>query len=53
MEKEAKRAAKIEQKVNILIGGLQQRDTGLRSKLVELSEQLQSSTIELTCFKAS
>ncbi|GAX75409.1 hypothetical protein CEUSTIGMA_g2853.t1 [Chlamydomonas eustigma] len=51
MEKEAKRAAKIEQKVNILIGGLQQRDTGLRSKLVELAEQLQSATIELTCFK--
>ena len=51
MEREAKRAAKTEQKVNILIGGLQQRDTAARAKVTELVEQLQSAQIELTCFK--
>ena len=51
MEREAKRAAKVEHKVNILLGGLQQRDTAARAKIVELAEQLQSAQIELTCFK--
>ena len=51
MEREAKRAAKVEQKVNILSGGLQQRDTAARARILELAEQLQSAQIELTCFK--
>jgi pre-mRNA-splicing factor CDC5/CEF1 len=52
MEKEAKRAAKVEQKVNILVGGLQQRDKALRGKLAEMAEQLEAAHIELTCFRA-
>ena len=51
MEKEAKRAAKVEQKVNILVGGFQQRDTAARAKILELADQLQSAQIELACFK--
>jgi len=53
MEREAKRAAKTEQKVNLFIGGLQQRDQAARAKIIELAEQLQSAQIELTCFKVS
>ncbi len=52
MEKEAKRAAKVDQKANILVGGLQQRDVALRAKLTDLAEQLESAKIELACYQA-
>lgn len=51
MEREAKRAAKLDAKANVLVGGLQQREAALRAKLVELVEQLQTAQTELTCFK--
>eukprot|EP00798_Chlamydomonas_sp_ICE-L_P017404 gene17404-23704_t len=52
MGRESKRAAKIESKVAILVGGLQQRDAKLRSQLEELVGHLQRATVELQCFKA-
>lgn len=52
MEREAKRAAKVDAKVNILIGGLQQRDTTMRARISELAEQLQSTQMELECFQS-
>lgn len=51
MEREAKRAAKLEQKVTVLLGGLQQRDTKLQSQLSELWDQVQKATMEHECFK--
>mmetsp|Transcript_23430 Transcript_23430/g.51433 ORF Transcript_23430/g.51433 Transcript_23430/m.51433 type:complete len:829 (+) Transcript_23430:239-2725(+) len=52
MEREAKRAAKLEQKVNILLGGLQQRHSKLRPQLEDLWGQLQTAQMELACFQA-
>lgn len=40
MEAQARRAAKLDKKANILITGLQQRDTKLRSQLDELAQQV-------------
>lgn len=52
MEKEARKAAKLEQKVAVVVGGLQQRDATFRSKLEELFAQLQNAELELACFGA-
>lgn len=52
MEKDAKRASKLEGKVNILVGGLQQRDAALSARLREVQESLQGALIELKCFEA-
>ncbi len=52
MEREAKRAAKVNDKVNVLVGGLQQRDLTMRTKLAELVDHLQSAEMELTCFQS-
>ena len=52
MEKDAKRASKLEGKVNILVGGLQQRDAALAGRLRGVQESLQGALIELRCFEA-
>lgn len=52
MEREARRAAKLEQKVGIVVGGLQQRDSQFRAKMEELFSQLQNAELELACFGA-
>ena len=53
MEREAKRAAKVEHKCNILLGGLQQRDDKFQQQLGELHTQLLHQAQELTCFQVS
>lgn len=40
MEVQARRAAKLDKKANILVTGLQQRDTKLRSQLDDLAQQV-------------
>jgi pre-mRNA-splicing factor CDC5/CEF1 len=40
MEVQARRAAKLDKKANILITGLQQRDTKLRAQLNDLAQQV-------------
>jgi pre-mRNA-splicing factor CDC5/CEF1 len=52
MVRRAKRAAKIEQKVNILVTGLQQRAGKLQGQLGEAWEALGNTEVELECFKA-
>lgn len=53
MEREAKRAAKIEQKVGILVNGLQQRDAKLRAQADGAWAALQMELVNLECFKVS
>lgn len=50
MEQEAKRAAKIEQKVGILVNGLQQRDARLREQADKAWAALQMELVNLECF---
>ena len=52
MSKEAKRATKLEGKVQVLVGGLQQREAALSARLKEVQETLQGALIELKCFEA-
>lgn len=52
MKQRARRAAKIEQKVNILVTGLQQRAGKLQGQLGEAWEALGNTQVELECFKA-
>ncbi|KAG1672528.1 hypothetical protein FOA52_002837 [Chlamydomonas sp. UWO 241] len=52
MEREARRAAKVEAKVNILVGGLVSREAEKRAKLLELQAALESAAVELQCFRA-
>eukprot|EP00955_Chlamydomonas_euryale_P051843 354986-Chlamydomonas_euryale.AAC.1 len=52
MEREARRAAKVEAKALVLIGGLVKRDAAGRAMLSELSEQVAAARIELECFRA-
>mmetsp|Transcript_14021 Transcript_14021/g.37873 ORF Transcript_14021/g.37873 Transcript_14021/m.37873 type:complete len:825 (-) Transcript_14021:211-2685(-) len=52
MEREAKRAAKIEQKVGILVNGLQQRDARLREQADRAWAALQQELVNLACFQA-
>jgi hypothetical protein len=51
MEREAKRAAKIEQKVGILVNGLQQRDARLREQADNTWAALQMELVNLECFR--
>ena len=52
MEKEAKRAAKLEQKASLVTGGLASRHEKLRGEVEEAWEALRSAQIELACFQA-
>eukprot|EP00878_Enallax_costatus_P014008 GHUV01014649.1.p1 GENE.GHUV01014649.1~~GHUV01014649.1.p1 ORF type:complete len:761 (+),score=332.12 GHUV01014649.1:659-2941(+) len=52
MESQAHKAAKLDKKCNILVAGLQQRDTKLRTQLEEVAQQVESAEIELACFQA-
>ena len=52
MVRQARKAQKLEQKANIVIQGLQQRDEKLQQQLGELVEQVQNAGVELACFKA-
>lgn len=51
MEREAKRAAKLEQKAGILTGGLVARQEKLSREADEAWRTLQSSLVELECFR--
>eukprot|EP00887_Chlorella_sp_A99_P003055 scaffold9.g3055.t1 len=51
MEKEAKRAAKLEQKVAVVTGGLAARQEKLRAEAEEAWQALASARMELTCFR--
>ncbi|GAB4822419.1 hypothetical protein N2152v2_009465 [Parachlorella kessleri] len=52
MEREAKRAAKLEQKAAILTGGLAGRQDKLKGEAEEAFRALQGALVELECFKA-
>uniref|UniRef100_A0A7S0WNZ6 Uncharacterized protein n=1 Tax=Chlamydomonas leiostraca TaxID=1034604 RepID=A0A7S0WNZ6_9CHLO len=52
MERQAKVAHKVEQKVGILIGGLLQRDNKLRKQVEETWASLQTALTDYECFKA-
>ena len=52
MERQAKRAAKLEQKLGLLLGGLQRRDSELGTRAVELWGQVKDAAQELACFQA-
>ncbi len=51
MQAEAKRAAKLEQKVGVLLTGLQQRDGKLRKQVDEAWDALLKARTELLCFQ--
>ncbi|KAK9693641.1 CDC5 cell division cycle 5-like protein [Basidiobolus ranarum] len=51
MTKEASRAAKIEKKLNVVLGGYQVRSEALVSKLAESYEELDQVAIELSSFR--
>lgn len=59
MEVQAHKAAKLDKKCNILVAGLQQRDSKLRSQLEEVAQQVGlvvtaslTSILVRTCFQA-
>lgn len=52
MTKEAKRAAKMEKKLKILLGGYQSRAQALIKQLHELEEQAEQTQIELNTFQS-
>ncbi|GBN28248.1 Cell division cycle 5-like protein, partial [Araneus ventricosus] len=52
MTKEAKRAAKIEKKLRILLGGYQSRNQALMKQHQDLVEQVEQTHLELNTFKA-
>ena len=51
MTKEAKRAAKLEKKLKVLLGGYQSRALGLIKQQEELTEQVEQTSIELWTFQ--
>ena len=51
MEREAKRAAKLEQKAAILTGGLAGRQDKLKGEAEEAFRALQGAVVELECFR--
>jgi pre-mRNA-splicing factor CDC5/CEF1 len=53
MEREARRAARLEEKVTVLVAGLQNRDTDLRKRIARAWEALQAVQTEYACFKVS
>jgi len=50
MTKEAKRAAKLEKKLKILLGGYQSRQQGLLKQFHDIYEQIESTYVEYTTF---
>ena len=52
MEKEAKRAAKLEQKVNVVTAGLSSRQQRLAGEMETITKELAGTGIELRCFQA-
>lgn len=52
MTKEAKRAAKIEKKLRILLGGYQSRNQALMKQHQDLVEQVEQTHLELNTFKS-
>lgn len=52
MEREARRAAKLEGKLGLLLGGLQKRHGELEGRAGELWAQVRDAAQELVCFKA-
>lgn len=52
MEREAKKAAKLEGKLGLLLGGLQRRHGDLTGRVGELWAQVRDAAQELVCFKA-
>ena len=51
MTREAKRAAKLEKKLKVLLGGYQSRALGLIKQLEDITEQQEQSGIELWTFQ--
>ncbi len=51
MEKEAKRAAKLEQRVGVVTGGLASRQEKLRGEADEAWAALRAAETELRCFR--
>lgn len=51
MEREAKRAAKLEQKAGVLTGGLAARQEKLRGEAEEAWHALAGAGVELECFR--
>ncbi|KAH9507984.1 CDC5 cell division cycle 5-like protein [Bulinus truncatus] len=51
MTKDAKMAAKLEKKLRILLGGYQSRSQGLVKQLQDVTEQIESTRIELNTFE--
>ncbi|WAR09348.1 CDC5L-like protein [Mya arenaria] len=51
MTKDSKKAAKLEKKLKILLGGYQSRSQGLLKQVTELHEQLEQTHVELTTFE--
>ncbi|GLI69273.1 hypothetical protein VaNZ11_013849 [Volvox africanus] len=52
MEREARKAAKLEAKLGVLLGGLQRRQGELSGRVGELWAQVRDAAQELVCFKA-
>ena len=52
MEREAKRAAKLEQKVGVVNGGLAQRQQRLATEIEAATKEVVAAGIELQCFQA-
>ncbi|GFR40753.1 hypothetical protein Agub_g1364 [Astrephomene gubernaculifera] len=52
MEREARRASKLEAKLGLLLGGLQRRHAEISSRGAELWGQVRDAAQELVCFKA-
>lgn len=51
MTKDSKKAAKLEKKLKILLGGYQSRSQGLLKQVTELHEQLEHTFVELKTFE--
>ena len=51
MTREAKRAAKLEKKLKVILGGYQSRALGLIKQLEDISEQQEQGGIELWTFQ--
>lgn len=51
MTAEAKRAAKMEKKLKILLGGYQSRAMGLVKQLSDLGDQVEQAVVELRTFQ--
>lgn len=53
MEREARKAAKLEAKLGLMLGGLQRRHGELSGRVGELWAQVRDAAQELVCFKVS